>query len=40
MAFAIFLHVLAVVIWVGGMYFAHQMLRPVAADLLAPPQRR
>lgn len=39
MAFAIFLHVLGVVIWVGGMYFAHQMLRPVAADLLAPPQR-
>ena len=39
MAFAIFLHVLGVVIWVGGMYFAHQMLRPVAAELLAPPQR-
>lgn len=39
MAFAIFLHVLGVVIWVGGMYFAHQMLRPVAADLLDPPQR-
>ena len=39
MAFAIFLHILGVVIWVGGMYFAHQMLRPVAADLLAPPQR-
>ncbi len=39
MALAIFLHVLGVVVWVGGMYFAHQMLRPVAADLLAPPQR-
>lgn len=39
MAFAIFLHVLGVVVWVGGMFFAHQMLRPVAADLLAPPQR-
>ncbi|PIQ14116.1 MAG: hypothetical protein CO125_09580 [Hydrogenophilales bacterium CG_4_9_14_3_um_filter_59_35] len=39
MAFASFLHVLGVAIWVGGMFFAHQMLRPVAADLLAPPQR-
>lgn len=39
MAFAIFLHVLGAVIWVGGMFFAHQILRPVAADLLAPPQR-
>lgn len=39
MAVATFLHLLGVVIWVGGMYFAHQMLRPVAADLLAPPQR-
>lgn len=39
MAFAIFLHLLGVVIWVGGMYFAHQMLRPIAADLLEPPQR-
>ena len=39
MVFAAFLHILGVVIWVGGMYFAHQMLRPVAADLLAPPQR-
>lgn len=39
MAVATFLHFLGVVIWVGGMYFAHQMLRPVAADLLAPPQR-
>jgi uncharacterized membrane protein len=30
---------LAVVIWVGGMFFAHQMLRPVAANMLEPPQR-
>lgn len=39
MGWAIFLHFLAVVIWVGGMFFAHQMLRPVAASLLEPPQR-
>jgi len=33
------LHALAAVIWVGGMFFAHQCLRPAAADLLPPPQR-
>lgn len=36
---AISLHVLAAVIWVGGMFFAHQVLRPVAAQFLEPPQR-
>ncbi len=39
MALPIVLHVLAVVIWVGGMFFAHQCLRPVAADQLEPPVR-
>ena len=39
MGIAILLHILGVVVWVGGMFFAHQMLRPVAAELLAPPQR-
>ena len=39
MGIAIFLHLLAVVVWVGGMFFAHQMLRPVAASLLEPPLR-
>ena len=38
-ATAIALHLLAAVIWVGGMFFAHQALRPVAAALLDPPQR-
>lgn len=33
------LHVASVVIWVGGMIFAHQFLRPVAAMQLEPPQR-
>ena len=33
------LHVLATVVWVGGMFFAHQVLRPVAADQLEPPAR-
>lgn len=35
----ILLHVLAVVVWVGGMVFAYNFLRPVAATLLEPPQR-
>jgi uncharacterized membrane protein len=38
-AIAIALHMLSAVIWVGGMFFAHQALRPVAASLLTPPQR-
>lgn len=33
------LHVLASVVWVGGMFFAHQCLRPVAMAQLEPPQR-
>lgn len=33
------LHVLATVIWVGGMFFAHLCLRPVALAQLEPPQR-
>ena len=33
------LHIIAAVVWVGGMIFAHQCLRPVAASQLEPPQR-
>lgn len=33
------LHVLAVVIWVGGMFFAYNALRPAAAQTLEPPLR-
>lgn len=33
------LHVLATVVWVGGMFFAYLCLRPVAAAMLEPPQR-
>lgn len=39
MALAITLHLLSVVIWVGGMFFAYMALRPVAATLLEPPLR-
>lgn len=36
--FWILLHLVAVVVWVGGMFFAHFCLRP-AALALPPPQR-
>lgn len=32
MSLALALHVLAVVVWVGGMFFAYMTLRPVAAE--------
>lgn len=38
-AWALALHTLAAVIWVGGMFFAYMALRPVAATLLQPPLR-
>ncbi|MDB5870423.1 MAG: hypothetical protein JWP96_2755 [Polaromonas sp.] len=34
-----FLHVLAAIAWLGGISFMLFALRPVAAQLLAPPQR-
>jgi uncharacterized membrane protein len=37
-AFLLFAHLLAVVLWVGGMAFAHWFLRP-AVQALEPPQR-
>jgi uncharacterized membrane protein len=39
MSIAIVLHVLSAVVWVGGMFFAYVILRPVAADLLEAPVR-
>ncbi len=39
MKIAVFFHVLGVVVWVGGMFFAYMALRPAAAQLLEPPQR-
>ncbi|MDM8547269.1 CopD family protein [Candidatus Venteria ishoeyi] len=38
-ALALLLHLVSVVVWVGGMIFAHQILRPVAVELLEPPLR-
>ncbi|SCZ61592.1 CopD family protein [Thiohalomonas denitrificans] len=40
MSIMLALHVLAVIVWVGGMFFAHQVLRPVAAVELEPPERQ
>ncbi len=39
MRIAVLIHILGVIVWVGGMFFAHVCLRPVAAEQLAPPQR-
>jgi uncharacterized membrane protein len=33
------IHLGAVIVWLGGMFFAHVCLRPVAAAQLPPPQR-
>ena len=33
------LHVVGVIVWVGGMFFAYFCLRPAAAQTLDPPQR-
>lgn len=33
------LHLLAAIVWVGGMFFAHMAMRPVLAAQLEPPQR-
>jgi uncharacterized membrane protein len=39
MASAVLLHVIAATIWVGGMFFAYMVLRPIAASQLEPPAR-
>jgi uncharacterized membrane protein len=39
MSIALTLHLLAAIIWVGGMFFAHFALRPAVNQLLEPPER-
>ena len=39
MAILIAVHVLAAVVWVGGMFLMHTSLRPTAAALLQPAER-
>jgi uncharacterized membrane protein len=38
-SFSLVLHLLSAVVWVGGMFFAYMVLRPVAALQLQPPER-
>jgi len=39
MSLAIALHMLAAVVWVGGMFFAYVVLRPTAVELFQSPER-
>lgn len=39
MVFYKLIHVLAVTLWVGGMFFAYMVLRPAAVEALPPPER-
>lgn len=39
MSIALAVHVLTIVIWVGGMFFAYMVLRPAAVEILEPPVR-
>ena len=39
MRFALLLHVLSVVVWVGGMFLAYLAVRPAAVEALEAPQR-
>lgn len=39
MRLLLLVHVAGIVVWIGGMFFAHFCLRPVAASQLPPPQR-
>ena len=39
MGISLALHLLSIIIWVGGMFFAYMILRPVAASELDPPVR-
>ena len=39
MIVALFLHILSVVVWVGGMFLAYVAVRPAAGEVLDPPQR-
>jgi uncharacterized membrane protein len=39
MTLSLLLHLLAAMLWIGGMAFAHFALRPAAVATLQPPQR-
>lgn len=35
----LFVHLMAVIVWIGGMFFAHFCMRPVIVARCEPPQR-
>ena len=39
MGISLALHILSIILWVGGMFFAHMILRPAAIAELEPPIR-
>lgn len=39
LSFMKLIHLLAIVVWVGGMFFAYVVLRPSAAEVLQAPER-
>ena len=39
LAFMKLIHLLSILVWVGGMFFAYVVLRPSAAEVLQPPER-
>ncbi|MEW8506125.1 MAG: CopD family protein [Candidatus Thiodiazotropha sp.] len=39
MSIAMALHLLGVIVWVGGMFFAHMVMRPVFNSALEPEER-
>ena len=39
MTVALFLHLIADVVWIGGMFLAYVAVRPAAVEVLDPPQR-
>ncbi len=39
MALFNFIHLLSVVVWIGGMFFAYIVLRPATAEVLQAPER-
>jgi uncharacterized membrane protein len=40
MAYALFLHILSAVIWVGGMFVAYMAVRPAVVEVLLEPAQR
>ena len=39
MTIALFLHLIAAVVWIGGMFLAYMTVRPAIVEVLEPPQR-